>query len=41
MNSTGGRLQNREKAKWENLQDWIKRKMEKHILLLRGWVQDS
>ena len=36
-----GRLGKQEKTKWGDLRDWIKRKRERHILLLHWWVQDS
>lgn len=41
MKSIGGKLRGQDKAKWGTLQDWLKSKMDKHILLLYWWVQDS
>lgn len=41
MKSIGRRLSGGEKAKRENLWDWLKSKMERHIFLLHWWVQDS
>ena len=37
----GGRLGRWEKATWRKFWDWIKSKMETHILLLHWWVQDT
>ena len=37
MKSFGDRSGRREKANWVNLWDWIKSKMNRHILLLGGY----
>lgn len=37
MESTGDRVGRWEKAKWGNLCDWIKGKMDRHTLLLHWW----
>lgn len=41
MKSVGGRLRRQEKVKCGNLWDWIKSKMERYLLLLHWWIQDS